>query len=70
MEKEFVTCCGAEEISSALFYIYLLSWTQTHPGSAQKSWEVWAWGMKRPHLYQSAIGGSCLLRTSTGGAQG
>lgn len=24
VEKEFVTCCEAEEVSSALFYIYLL----------------------------------------------
>lgn len=35
-KKEFVTCCGAEEVSSALFDIYLLCWNQTHPASAQK----------------------------------
>lgn len=36
VEKEFVTCCGAEEVPSALFYIYRLCWNQTHPASAPK----------------------------------
>lgn len=39
VEKDFVTCCGAEEVSSAFFYICLLRWNQTHPGSAQKKVE-------------------------------
>lgn len=55
---------------AALFYIYLLCWNQRHSASAQKAERSESEAWKEPRPDQSAIGGACLLRTSTGGAQG